>query len=158
VRSAAKTVDFQNQYINLRADQNFPELESLVEALLEKQQGGVRVRIICRDMMTMDKLDILISMGFDPDSIRFQPACHNKCVIVDSRAIAFGSHNWSNDGVATNRDASLIVFDEEIAGHFQKIYDYDWDRLATAEAAQPKRRPRLAEGDDGEGHQTLGSL
>jgi hypothetical protein len=42
--------------------------------------------------------------------------------------------------VKTNRDASLIFFDEEIAGYLAQVYEYDWDRLATAKptAAHPR--------------------
>ena len=54
----------------------------------------------------------------------------------------FGSHNWSNEGVKTNRDASLIFDDEEIAAHLAKVYDYDWTTLATAHPT--KARPRVA--------------
>jgi phosphatidylserine/phosphatidylglycerophosphate/cardiolipin synthase-like enzyme len=59
----------------------------------------------------------------------------------------FGSHNWSNEGVKTNRDASLIFDDTEIAGYLALVYDYDWNRLATAHLT-PKR-PRVA-GDNEE--------
>ena len=54
----------------------------------------------------------------------------------------FGSHNWSNEGVKTNRDASLIFDDEEIADYLAHVYDYDWNRLATAHPT--KARPRVA--------------
>ena len=42
-----------------------------------------------------------------------------------------GSHNWSNDGVSVNRDASLLFDDEELAEYFAKIFDHDWNNLAT---------------------------
>ena len=54
----------------------------------------------------------------------------------------FGSHNWSNEGVKTNRDASLIFDDEEIAQYLAKVYDYDWNNLATAHPTAS--RPRVA--------------
>jgi len=54
----------------------------------------------------------------------------------------FGSHNWSNEGVKTNRDASLIFDDPEIAAYLARVYDYDWNRLATAHPT--KSRPRVA--------------
>jgi hypothetical protein len=47
--------------------------------------------------------------------------------------------------VKTNRDASLIFDDAEIAQYLAQVYDYDWDRLATAHLSQ--KRPRVA-GDD----------
>ena len=58
----------------------------------------------------------------------------------------FGSHNWSNEGVKTNRDASLIFDDEEIAAYLAEVYDYDWNTLATAHPT--RARPRVAK--DGE--------
>jgi len=54
----------------------------------------------------------------------------------------FGSHNWSNEGVKTNRDASLIFYDEEIAQYLAQAYDYDWNRLAKGKPAAA--RPRIA--------------
>ena len=83
-----------------------------------------------------------MALGFPVDVFRFQPACHNKCIIVDKSVVMFGSHNWSNEGVKTNRDASLIFNDKEIAEYLAQVYDYDWKRLATAHPA--KSRPRLA--------------
>ena len=74
--------------------------------------------------------------------MRFQPACHNKTIIIDGETVMFGSHNWSNEGVKTNRDASLIFYDEEVAGYLAKVYEYDWDRLATAKPTAT--RPRVA--------------
>lgn len=143
IRSAKKSVWFQNQYINFRGtDDDFPEFRQLVGALKDKIDAGLDVRIICRDLMKQESLDVLVALGFPKDVFRFQPACHNKTIIVDGSVVMFGSHNWSNEGVKTNRDASLIFDDEEIAAYLADVYQYDWDRLATAHPA--KARPRVA--------------
>lgn len=143
VRSAKKSIRFQNQYINFRGTaDDFPEFRALVSALKKKIDDGVEVRIICRDMMQQESLDVLIGLDFPREVFRFQPACHNKTIIVDDEVVMFGSHNWSNEGVKTNRDASLIFDDEEIAQYLAEVYDYDWDHLATAKPAQ--KRPRVA--------------
>jgi hypothetical protein len=143
IQSARKSVRFQNQYINFRGtDDDFPEFRQLVGALKDKVDAGLEVRIICRDMMKQESLDVLIALGFPKEVFRFQPACHNKTIIVDGAVVMFGSHNWSNEGVKTNRDASLIFDDEEIAAYLADVYDYDWDRLATAHPT--KARPRVA--------------
>jgi len=48
---------------------------------------------------------VLIALDFPKEVFRFQPACHNKTIIVDGKVVMFGSHtNWSNEGVKTNRD------------------------------------------------------
>jgi hypothetical protein len=143
IRSAKQSVWFQNQYINFRGtNEDFTEFRLLVDALKQKIDAGLDVRIICRDMMKQESVDVLVALGFPRDVMRFQPACHNKTIIVDGKVVMFGSHNWSNEGVKTNRDASLIFYDAEIAGYLAKVYDYDWERLATAKPTAA--RPRVA--------------
>jgi hypothetical protein len=143
IRSAQASVWFQNQYINFRGtDEDFTEFKLLVSALKDQIDHGREVRIICRDMMKQESLDVLVALGFPTEVFRFQPACHNKCIIVDKSVVMFGSHNWSNEGVKTNRDASLIFYDKEIAEYLAEVYDYDWNRLATAHPT--KSRPRVA--------------
>src|SRR5581483_8582636 len=133
IKSANESVWFQNQYINFRGtDDEFTEFKLLVGALKDKIDAGKEVRIICRDMMKQESLDVLIALDFPREVFRFQPACHNKTIIVDGKVVMFGSHNWSNEGVKTNRDASLIFDDEEIAKYLARVYDYDWNNLATA--------------------------
>ena len=143
IQSAQKSVWFQNQYINFRGtSDDFPEFGTLVGALKDKIKTKLDVRIICRDMMKQESLDVLIALGFPKEVFRFQPACHNKTIIVDGKVVMFGSHNWSNEGVKTNRDASLIFDDEEIAAYLADVYDYDWTTLATAHPT--KAKPRVA--------------
>jgi len=147
INSAQKSVWFQNQYINFRGTgEDFAEFNLLVGALKKKIDDGLEVRIICRDMMKQESLDVLIAMDFPREVFRFQPACHNKTIIVDGKVVMFGSHNWSNEGVKTNRDASLIFDDAEIAKYLAQVYDYDWNTLATAHPM--KARPRVANDDE----------
>lgn len=147
IKSAKESVWFQNQYINFRGtEDDFPEFKLLIGALKEKIDKGLDVRIICRDMMKQESLDVLIALGFPKEAFRFQPACHNKTIIIDGKTVVFGSHNWSNEGVKTNRDASLIFADQEIAAYLAQVYDYDWNRLATAHPTQA--RPRVAKDDE----------
>lgn len=143
IQSAKKSVWFQNQYINYRGtDEDFAEFRLLISALKKQIDKGLEVRIICRDMMKQESLDILVALGFPREVFRFQPACHNKTIIVDGKVVMFGSHNWSNEGVKTNRDASLIFDDQEIAEYLAQVYEYDWERLATAKPTAT--RPRVA--------------
>jgi hypothetical protein len=141
IKSAKKSVLFQNQYINFRGDgEDFGDFKQLVGALKKQIDAGRDVRIICRDMMKQESVDVLVAMGFPRDKMRFQPACHNKTIIVDGKTALFGSHNWSNEGVVSNRDASLIFFDQEVAEYLTEIYEYDWERLATAKPTPKKVR------------------
>jgi phosphatidylserine/phosphatidylglycerophosphate/cardiolipin synthase-like enzyme len=142
IKSAKKSLRFQNQYINLRGTgEDFPELLTLVAALKEKVlDPDVEVRIIFRNLMTVDKLDLLTAQGFPREAIRFQEACHNKTIIVDDKAAMIGSHNWSNEGVAANRDASLIFHDPEIAEYLAGVFDDDWEFRANDKPSKPPKR------------------
>jgi hypothetical protein len=143
IESAEESVWFQNQYINFRGTgEDFNEFRLLVTALKDKIDAGLDVRIICRDMMKQESVDVLVALGFPREVMRFQPACHNKTIIIDGKTVMFGSHNWSNEGVKTNRDASMIFDDQEIAEYLGGIFEYDWDRLATAKPTA--KRPRIA--------------
>ena len=50
---------------------------------------------------------------------------------MDSRVVMLGSQNWSGDGVLRNRDASLILYDEEAAKYYQEIFLHDWTLMAS---------------------------
>ncbi len=146
IRSAKSSVWFQNQYINFRnTGEDFPEFQALIGALKDKIAEGLDVRIICRNMMSQESVDILLALGFPRQVMRFQPACHNKTIVVDRKAVLFDSHNWSNEGVSTNRDASLIFYDRKIAGYLAGVYEYDWENLATAQPVSSQ--PRVAPAD-----------
>lgn len=145
IRSAKESIWFQNQYININPEEGLQEFTDLVEALLERMHAGLDVRIICRDLMKPEKLDLLVALGFEPQCIRFLKNTHTKIIIVDGKQTVIGSHNWSNEGVAANRDASLLFFDGEIAGHCARIFAYDWQR---ARARTAQRQPRVAREDE----------
>lgn len=139
LKSATKSIRMQNQYINLRGVDDFPELLLLVDALKEKVlDPDVEVRMIFRNLMGRDKLDLLTAQGFPREAIRFQEGCHNKTIIVDDEVAMIGSHNWSNEGVASNRDASLIFFDSQIAEYLAGVFDDDWEFRANDRPRSPR--------------------
>jgi hypothetical protein len=130
VQSAKHTLYMQNQYIKVPriASDSFTEL---LDALKERIEAGVDVRVILRgDFDTAPMLEALQNYGFDMSHFRLQKALHNKGVIVDGQAVAVGSHNWSDDGVLYNRDATLIFHHERVAQYYQKVFLYDWANLA----------------------------
>lgn len=139
IQRATKSIRFQNQYINL-LERDFEAFRELVAALLAKQRAGLDVRIICRDSMEARRIDTLLAAGFDGGRLRFLAGCHNKAIIVDETEVLIGSHNWSNDGTVSNRDASLLFFDAEVARYFGEIYEHDWRRARTKAS---RRQPRV---------------
>jgi phosphatidylserine/phosphatidylglycerophosphate/cardiolipin synthase-like enzyme len=62
--------------------------------------------------------------------VRVQAGCHTKGIVIDSSTVLVGSHNWTNQGVEVNRDASLLIHNPEIAGYFERVFLHDWEHLS----------------------------
>ena len=122
----------QNQYINLNPQEDFPEFKKIVNVLLKKIEAGLDVRIVCRDLMDAEKLDMLLALGFPRKTFRFMAATHTKIFIIDNERVLIGSHNLSNEGVVSNRDASLIIHHPDAVTYCAGVYDYDWQNRANA--------------------------
>jgi hypothetical protein len=128
IEKARRTLYIQNQYIKI-AKTNADEFMAILTAIKNAMRDGVDVRIIVRDLPdTRAQLEALQDFGFDMSLVKTLPATHTKGVIVDSKVVVVGSHNWSNDGVLYNRDASLIFHDADVAAFYQEIFLYDWQR------------------------------
>ena len=133
VESAEEELYIQNQTFNAPKETQ-EDLDRLMNAVLRKQQAGVKTRIIFRLFRKADarrNLEALQEYGFDMADVRVQKNCHTKGVIADRKRVMLGSQNWSSQGVSLNRDASLLFYDEELAKYFAKIFEHDWEILAT---------------------------
>jgi hypothetical protein len=144
IQSAKSRIYFQNQSFNTKTvGDNY---RRLLDALLEKQKGGLDVRIIFRSFGSEDR-DVISNAkdyGFDTNKIRKQKNCHTKGIIIDSEAVLMGSHNWTTAGTGFNRDASLIFYDAEIAKFYEEIFLYDWNRIGPAKIDENLPPPVLA--------------
>jgi len=133
VNSATSELLIQNQTFNA-PKASHTKLKELMDAVLAKQQAGVRVRIIFRILFpanARENLEKLKEFGFDDEFIKVQKNCHTKAVVADRKRVLLGSQNWSNDGVSVNRDASLLFDDAPLANYFADIFDHDWNNLAS---------------------------
>ena len=128
IHAAKKRLYFQNQSLSILA-QNPPHFQALLSALLARQQEGLDVRLIIRDIGDVRRtVSAARDFGFDTGRLRLQVGCHTKGLICDGQAVLLGSQNWTGDGTGFNRDASLILHDAEAAGYFERLFLYDWER------------------------------
>jgi hypothetical protein len=51
-------------------------------------------------------------------------------------------------GALFNRDASLLVKDHQVANYFRKIFNFDWDVLATQDVDETIGGIRIAQPDE----------
>ena len=52
---------------------------------------------------------------------------HNKGVIVDNRSVLISSINWNQNSFLNNREAGIIVYNENISRYYAKVFFYDWN-------------------------------
>ncbi len=147
IQSAKKSFYMQTQYIH--AQETSPAaFVAFIRALQERMNSGVDVRLIVHEREAQgDWIEKLRGMKFDTSVVRVQPGIHNKGMVVDSKIAVVGSQNWSGDGVLRNRDASLIIFNEEVAEYFEKIFLHDWTRLARVYTHKPAKVLPAAPGE-----------
>ena len=123
IDSAEKSIDIE-MYVFTSRD--------IVEALERAKSRGVQVRIIIeRSTISGSNKEIfneLAAKGFIVKyaSKEFQ-LTHSKFMIVDGKAVFVGSHNFSNSALYKNREASVIIYNDETAREFQETFNYDWN-------------------------------
>jgi PLD-like domain len=134
INSAEKSFYMQTQYINYSDKSENAKFAALVAAVAKKINDGLDVRLIMSQYETSDKLELLQGAGIDLTHVRIQANVHNKGIIVDSQIVAIGSQNWSGDGVLRNRDATLIIYNEDAAQYWEEIFIHDWTKMASQHA------------------------
>ncbi len=132
---------FQNQSLNPVLTPT-PRWAELIRLLADySRDDNLDVRIIFRNIGPIrDKLESLQLAGFRMDRVRMQNGCHTKGIVVDGKTVLLGSHNWTNEGVEANRDASILIHDADIAQYYEQVFLHDWEKLARPsikEAAPP---------------------
>lgn len=133
IGSATQSIYLQFAYINYserEGDEGFTQMLMALADLSNRED--LDVRIIVGSTSAADKIRKLAEAGFNPAVFRVQRNVHNKGIVVDGKVVLVSSTNWSSDGVLRNRDAGVIVHDEEIAGYYQSVFLSDWDGRANA--------------------------
>jgi len=102
----------------------------LKESLLEAKKRGVSVRVILdrQSNQNKDTFDFLKENGID---VKWAPSkfniLHSKFAIIDNKIVLVGSVNWSKNGMQKNREASVIIYSENLAKEFENIFNKDWE-------------------------------
>jgi PLD-like domain len=137
IESATQSLYMQFQYIELPKPgatdaQGFIDL---VQAVIDRQNAGIDVRIIMSEFEKVGYLEQLHLMGLNVvTNVKIQNNVHNKGIVVDGKVVLVSSQNWSTDGTLYNRDAGVIIHNEAAAAYFQEIFLHDWDNLAVQKA------------------------
>ena len=134
VRGAKKRLFLQYSYITWSdrpRDKRFTDLLLYLGEL--SQRADFDLRVIVGSNEASEKVRLLVQeAGWNADRVRSQGSIHNKGIVADGKHVLVSSQNWSSDGFLRNRDAGLIVSDEEIAGYFESVFLDDWESRASS--------------------------
>jgi hypothetical protein len=131
LKSATQKIYIQLQYIHPSDADIDADFNELIDTVVQKLDDGVDVRIICSQFQKSNGwLERLQSAGVDLQHVKLQNGVHNKGFVVDSKVVALGSQNWSGDGALRNRDASVIIENEQAAKYYERIFLHDWTNIA----------------------------
>ena len=137
IGSATESLYMQFQYIELpkQTDATSQPFVNLVQAVIDRQNAGVDVKIIMSEYETTGYLEQLQALGLNVvTNVKIQNNVHNKGIVVDGTTVLVSSQNWSTDGTLYNRDAGVILHNAQAAQYFQQIFLHDWQYLATTKA------------------------
>lgn len=132
ISSAKKSLYIQMPYITWSDAQEDQVFRDLILLIADKSNELEDVRIILGKSDAQVKIPLLAEKGMNDECVRTQGSLHNKGFIADGQCVLVSSHNWSSDGVLRNRDAGVIVHDEEIAHYYSEVFLWDWENRAKA--------------------------
>jgi hypothetical protein len=137
IESTQSSFYMQTQYIHpLNNGGDDEVITKLINAVVKLINDGKDVRLIMSQYETQDWLERIQDAGIDLRVVKVQRGVHNKGIVVDGKTVVVSSQNWSGDGVANNRDAGLIIYNEDAAQYWQGIFLHDWNNMAQQKAAE----------------------
>lgn len=135
IDSATNTIYIQQLYIYRDWGEN---LSPFVQHLINKSQQGVKVQIILDyNLRYVGTIAILNETkqymeGYGVEvkciSSEWSPfaAVHNKGMIIDNTTVLISSINWNEQSVRKNREAGILIENEEVAGYYATVFLSDW--------------------------------
>jgi phosphatidylserine/phosphatidylglycerophosphate/cardiolipin synthase-like enzyme len=127
INSAQATLDIEIPYVS----NSSTVVREVLDALVLARRRGVSVRIIMNPPPTNDNEEV--SQTFAEENIpviwmdtRFFATLHNKAFIADGRVVLICSINWSEESIAENREAGVIIEHDGVGAWYQAVFEYDW--------------------------------
>ncbi|MFW9961654.1 MAG: phosphatidylserine/phosphatidylglycerophosphate/cardiolipin synthase family protein [Candidatus Thorarchaeota archaeon] len=127
INAAQATLDIQIPYFTNIGDAG--QVDQVLDAIIAAKNRGVTVRIITEEDYDFVELTALMKLHNIPivwQDTRWFTANHNKGIIVDGRVVLISSINYSDGSISENREAGVIIENENVAQWYQDVYDFDW--------------------------------
>ena len=136
INSSNKSIYVEQLYIYKYWDE---KINPFVKLLSEKANQGIDVRVIMNYNPTYSDTNEKINQTkefLEENNVKVKfiytnwsifSNVHNKGVIVDNKSVLISSINWNENSFLNNREAGIIVYNENISRYFLKVFLYDWN-------------------------------
>ncbi len=127
INSAQATLDIQIPYFTNVGDSG--AVDQIIDAILAAKARGVTVRVITEEEKDYQEIADIFTAHDIPvvwQDTRWFTANHNKGIIVDGRIVLISSINYSDGSITANREAGVIIENQDVAQWYQDVYDFDW--------------------------------
>jgi cardiolipin synthase len=139
IDSATTTIYVQQLYIYSEWGE---ELSPFVEHLINKSQQGVSVQIILDYNLDYEGTTAILNetkqyMEAYGVKVKFISSewspfatVHNKGMIIDNTTVLISSINWNEQSVRKNREAGILLENQEAATYYATVFLSDWNLVA----------------------------
>ncbi len=136
IDAATNTIYVQQLYIYKDWGES-PSL--LVEHLVNKSLEGVQIQVILDYNREYEKTSTMleetkayleiygIKVKFMSNEWSPFTTIHNKGMIIDNTTVLISSINWNEQSVRKNREAGVLVQNQEIASYYATVFLFDWN-------------------------------
>lgn len=99
----------------------------LLDAMEEAHARGVEVRVLADEesASTAAAIDTLVAAGVDAKLDSAGTTTHNKLILADDQVLV-GSHNFSDNAMTENHEASLLIEDATVAEYYERYFQSLW--------------------------------
>ncbi|MBU0527873.1 MAG: phospholipase D-like domain-containing protein [Candidatus Micrarchaeota archaeon] len=103
----------------------------VVDELEKAKNRGVKIRLIIeRSTISGSNKQIFEELQAKGFNVRYASKTykltHSKFMIIDNKSVLVGSHNFSNSALFKNREASVIITDQNTVSEFLSVFELDW--------------------------------
>jgi cardiolipin synthase len=136
IDAATSTIYIQQLYIYKEWGET---LSPLVEHLVKKSEEGVHIQVILDYPAESDDSikrveeikEYLGSSGILVKCISTEwspfTTLHNKGMIIDNTTVLISSINWNEQSIRKNREAGVLITNEDIARYYASVFLFDWN-------------------------------
>jgi phosphatidylserine/phosphatidylglycerophosphate/cardiolipin synthase-like enzyme len=78
------------------------------------------------DEVTLGDIMLLVDVKFISSDWSPFTTLHNKGMIIDNSTVLISSINWNEQSIRKNREAGLLITNEDVAHYYASVFLSDW--------------------------------